>query len=225
LELANRGYELLLVARRQDLLQEIAAVISKSGSVAFAHACDVTDETAVKQLVENLNSRGVRLDCLINNAGKELVTPLQIQKRPALDDLFNLNVISLVLFTKSVLKLFGPEGAIVNLASLAAIQGAPGMSAYAASKGAIVAFTRTLALELASRKLRVNAVAPGIVRTEMTERMFCKHDPASMARMEASYPLGFGEPEDVAKAVAFLAGSDARWITGQTLVVDGGYSA
>ncbi len=223
-ELATRGMRVLLIARNTERLCALVSEIEESGGCAIAFPCDVTDEVAVKESVAAIRGRFSRIDLLVNNAGKELVAPLQVQKADAAMEIMEVNVVALAMFIKATLRLLGEGSSIVNMASVAAIKGAPGMSVYAASKGAVVAFTKAMSLELASKKIRVNAIAPGIVRTEMTDRMFARYSPEQIAVLEASYPLGFGRPEDIAGVVAFLGSDDARWVTGQTIVVDGGYS-
>ncbi len=225
LELARLGMHPLLVARRHELLIQLQSEIESAGGTASVFPCDVTDEASVKTHVNEIRSLHPRIDLLVNNAGKELISPLQIQKSNTATEMMDLNVVAMAMYTRACLRLLGEGSAIVNMASVAALKGAPGMSLYAASKGAVIAFTRAIALELAAKRIRVNAVAPGIVRTEMTDRMFAKYAPSQVEQLESTYPLGFGRPADVAKAVAFLGGQDAAWITGQTLIVDGGYSA
>ncbi len=224
-QLAARGAHVILVARRQDRLGQLADEISASGGLASAFPCDVADEAAVKSMVGQLQRQFDQLHLLVNNAGKELVAPLQIVRTPAARETMELNVLAMVTVTRLCLRLLNEGSAIVNMASLAGLRGAAGMSLYSASKGAVIAFSRSLARELAARKIRVNSVAPGIVRTEMTDRMFSIYDPRQVQELEASYPLGFGRPIDVARAVLFLGSDEAAWITGQTLVVDGGCSA
>jgi 3-oxoacyl-[acyl-carrier protein] reductase len=224
-ELASRGAHVILVARREDQLAQLADEISAADGKAMALPCDVTDESAVKSMVDQVKQQFGELHLLVNNAGKEFIAPLQVTRAPAVRETLELNVVAMANVTRACLRLLKEDSAIVNMASLAGLRGAAGMSLYSASKGAVVAFTQSLARELASRKVRVNAVAPGIVRTDMTDRMFSKYDPKYVEELEASYPLGFGRPIDVARAVAFLGSDEAAWITGQTLVVDGGCSA
>lgn len=224
-ELAERGAHVVLVARRNEQLSEIVASIESEGGSASQFVGDVTDESLVKSLVGEVKQQFGKLDLLVNNAGRELIAPLQVLRSAAARETLELNVVAMANMTRLCLRLLKEESAIVNLASLAGVRGSAGMSMYSASKGAVIAWTQSLARELAPRKIRVNAVAPGIVKTDMTDRMFRKYDPKFVEELESSYPLGFGRPVDVARAVAFLGGHEAAWITGQVLVVDGGCSA
>ena len=224
-EVANRGGHVIIVARRADRLGQLAEEIAAAGGNASVFPCDVMDEAAVKSLVDQVKQQFGELHLLVNNAGKEYIAPLQVARLSATRETMELNVVAMANATRLCLRLLKEGSAIVNMASLAGLRGAAGMSLYSASKGAVIAFTQSLARELAPRKIRVNAVAPGIVRTDMTDRMFSKYDPKHVEELEAGYPLGFGHPIDVARAVAFLGSDEASWITGQTLVVDGGCSA
>ncbi len=118
-----------------------------------------------------------------------------------------------------------PGGSIVFISSVAGLTGQAGLAAYAASKGAIVALTKALAVELAGEHIRVNCVAPGVVTTEMGQSLLRMLTPEQDADLEAMHLLGLGRPRDVAYAIAFLLAETARWITGTVLVVDGGYTA
>jgi NAD(P)-dependent dehydrogenase (short-subunit alcohol dehydrogenase family) len=119
----------------------------------------------------------------------------------------------------------GAKGSIVFISSIMGTVGSPGAAAYGSSKGALDAMARSLALELATKRIRVNCVAPAFVRTPMFERMAQRWSATQRSQVEALHPLGLGEPEDVAGAIAFLLSDAARWITGTVLTVDGGYTA
>ncbi|MFH1070150.1 MAG: SDR family oxidoreductase [Candidatus Glassbacteria bacterium] len=138
--------------------------------------------------------------------------------------LLDSNLTSAFLVTRQVLKLMGPGSSIVNLSSVAGVVGAPVMSVYSASKAALIGWSRSLAKELANLPVRVNAVAPGIVRTDMTEQMFRFYTSEQIEKLEKRHLLGFGSPEQVAATIAFLLSDEASWITGAVITVDGGYS-
>ncbi|NQU26231.1 MAG: SDR family oxidoreductase [Candidatus Nealsonbacteria bacterium] len=224
-ELARRGGHVILVARRENQLAELAKQITAEEGNATSIPCDVTAEPERKKLVKQVREQFGRIHLLVNNAGRELVAPLQIQKAQEARDLLELNVVSVAELIRSFLRLLTDGAAVVNMASTAGIQGAAGVSMYSASKAAVIALTRSLAKELAARRIRVNAVAPGLVKTAMSERMFSQLSADQIAALEAAHPLGFGTPRDVAMGVAFLGSSEAAWITGETLVIDGGFTA
>ncbi len=208
-----------------DAAQGEAAVaeITEAGGTAAFIQTDVTDETAVSHLIDETVRRFGTLDILVNDAG---ATP-----KKAVDDLtaaewqaiLNLNLTSMFLCAQKAhphLARSG-SGAIINIASLHAFLTVPLMSAYAASKGGVVAFTRSLAIEYAP-SIRVNAIAPGVIETETWRRSVPDFEAARQHRLKFHLLGRLGQPEDIAAATAFLASDDASFITGITLVVDGG---
>jgi len=223
--LAGQGATVIAVARRKERLDALVAEIAAAGGSAHAIACDVTSEPAVKEMAAAAKAISPVLHLVVNAAGRELVAPLAATKMDAARAVLDVNVIAVALVTKSCLALLKKGSAVVNIASASGMQGQAGLAIYAASKGAVIAMTRSLAREFAPRGIRVNAVAPGMVRTDMLDRMGRTLGPDKMATIEAAHPLGFGTVEDVAAAVMFLGGDGARWITGQTLAVDGGLTA
>jgi NAD(P)-dependent dehydrogenase (short-subunit alcohol dehydrogenase family) len=223
--LAEEGARVFLVARRAEMLQEVAEHIEPSGGQAVALPCDVTDQDAMKRLAATVKETSPCVDLLVNNAGREQMAPLQATSMRRVRELVDLNLVSAVSYLKAFLPMLPQGGAIVNVASGNALRGMAGSAVYAATKGAIISLTRSLARELAPRGIRVNAVAPGQVHTELLERVFRSLKQEQIAALEASHPLGFGQPEQVAAAIAFLASERANWITGHTLVVDGGLTA
>lgn len=186
-------------------------------------AADVTKEETVRDAVAEIMAREGRIDILVNNAGITRDGLLMMMKDEDFDAVINANLKGTFLCMKAVSRLMMRQryGRIVNLSSVVGLRGNAGQVNYAASKAGVVGMTKSLAKELASRGITVNAVAPGFIETDMTAAMT---DAAKTATL-ASIPMQkLGAPEDVAWAVAFLASDEAAYITGQVLAVDGGMS-
>ena len=198
----------------------VADIVSRGGK-AVAVKASVLNEGEVAALFGTVKKNFGKLDILVNNAGIYEFSPLQDVTVEHYNRQFNTNVLGVLLATQAALPLFPPAGgSVVNISSVVSTL-APAMgSVYSATKGAIDTITRSLAQELAPRKIRVNAVSPGMVKTEGTAG-FAGSDFEKGA--VAATPLGrIGEPDDIAPPAVFLASEDARWITGETLYVSGG---
>lgn len=201
----------------------VVAEITKSGGKAVAVQGDVSKQAEIKRLFDETKKAFGRLDILINNAGVYEFAPLEAVTEEHFHRMFNLNVLGLILTSQEAAKYFGPEGgSILNISSVASTLTPANGAVYSATKAAVDAVTKSLAKELGPRKIRVNAINPGMVITEgvltagFSEGEFRK-------QMEARTPLGrIGETADVAPAAVFLAGPDSAWITGETLVIAGG---
>jgi 3-oxoacyl-[acyl-carrier protein] reductase len=201
----------------------VVEAIKKKGGQALAVQADLSKPADVKSLFAETKKAFDKVDILVNNAGIYEFAPLDAITPEHFHKQFDLNVLGLLLATQEAVKHFGSAGgAIVNISSVAADAAPPTTSVYSATKAAVNAITRSLAQELGPRKIRVNAVNPGMVETEgthsagITESDFRK-------QAEAQTPLGrIGQPKDVAPAVVFLASPDSSWITGETLYISGG---
>jgi 3-oxoacyl-[acyl-carrier protein] reductase len=203
---------------------KVVAEINGAGGKAAAVQGDVSKLADIGKLFSETKKAFGRVDILVNNAGIYEFAPLEQITEEHFHKQFNLNVLGLLLTTQEALKYFNPVGgSIVNLSSIVSTLTPPNASVYSATKGAVDAVTGSLARELGARKIRVNAVRPGLVETEGTSTAGFTtgdfHD-----QFVAQTSLGrSGQPEDIATAVVFLASSDSSWITGETLLIAGGY--
>ena len=221
LQLAADGADLALGDVQVEWLADTAAKVKALGRRAEAYAMNVADSAAVGEAVSKIHADFGQIDVLVNNAGITRDTLLIRMSEEDWDAVLDINLKGAFLVTKAVAKIMMKQrtGSIVNIASVVGVMGNPGQVNYSASKGGLIALTRTLAKELGSRNVRLNAVAPGFIRTAMTDKLSEQAKEAMLRNVPLARP---GEPEDVAKAVAFLAGDNAAYITGQTLPVCGG---
>ncbi|MGW2308815.1 SDR family oxidoreductase [Actinomadura luteofluorescens] len=216
--LHRRGARVILTSRSEEAARAAAA---RLGAGAVGRAAHAADQDAARSCVESaINDHG-RLDILVNNAGTNpAYGPLVDLDHARFAKTMDVNLWAPILWTSLAVKAWMGEhgGAVVNTASVGGISVAENLGAYHASKAALIHLTRHLALELGP-KVRVNAVAPGVVRTRLAEALWSEHE----ERIAAAAPLRrIGEPEDIGDAVAFLVGDGARWMTGETVVIDGG---
>jgi len=203
--------------------QAVQKEIEAMGRRAMSFETDVTDFKKVEEMVNLILDNLRRIDILVNNAGITRDNLLLRMSEEDWDKVLAVNLKGVFNGTKAVSRVMVKQrgGKIINIASIIGIMGNAGQANYAASKGGIISFTKSVARELASRNVNANAIAPGFIQTAMTDRL----KPDQRDAMLANIPLNrLGVPADVAQACLFLASSDADYITGQTLVVDGGMS-
>lgn len=210
-----------------EMADRTIADIAGEGGRGHAFALDVTSAEAAAGFVEAARSAIGRLDVLVNSAGIREIAPVLELSFEEWNRVLQVNASGVFLcsqaFAAAVVEA-GGAGAIVNLASTLGVQAAPNRVAYTASKHAVVGITKAMGMELAERNIRVNAVGPGVTRTPLTERYF--QDAETVERIRELHAMGrWAEPAEIAKAILFLASDDASFITGTTLLVDGGWTA
>ncbi len=204
--------------------ERVVAEITGKGGKAIAVHADVSKPAEIEKLFAETKNAFGRLDILINNAGIYEFAPLAGVTEGHFDKIFDINVLGLLLTSQEAAKYFGPEGgSIVNISSIVSTLAPANSSVYSASKAAVDAVTKSLAKELGPRKIRVNAINPGMVQTEGWYAAGFGENELSK-QVQASTPLGrLGRPEDIAPAAVFFASSDSSWISGETLLIAGGY--
>ena len=200
------------------------AEITSKGGTAVAVQANVANKADIQRLFAETMAAFGRLDVLVNNAGIYEFARLEEVTAEHFHRQFDLNVLGLILTTQEAVKHFGADGgSIVNISSVASTSRLPNSSVYSATKAAVDAVTQSLAKELGPRKIRVNAINPGLVETEGV-RATEVAERAVRKQMLAATPLGrFGQPQDVAPAAVYLASSDSAWVTGETLYITGGF--
>jgi len=225
--LAEEGAAVVVVSRSPEDLASVVDGITAHGGRAIAVAADVTQDDAAQRIVDATLAEFGGLDVLVNNAGgNSFMSPLQTMRFSGWQKTMVLNLDSTVRLIQAALPalIAGGHGSIVNVSSVTALRGSPLMSHYGAAKAAMISLTQSLALEVATQGVRVNALVPGWVETDLTG--FLRTDEALEETVIGRVPMGrWGRPEELAQAALFLAGDASSFVTGQSLVVDGGLSA
>jgi 3-oxoacyl-[acyl-carrier protein] reductase len=220
--LAKEGAEVILsyVSNAQKA-EEVVQEITRAGGQASAMKFDVSDPAQVETAIDSILKEKKRIGVLVNNAG---ITRDGLMMRYSLkdwNDVLDTNLRGAFLVSQACLRPMMKErkGSIIHVSSVAGVMGNPGQSAYSAAKAGLIGLTKSMAKELASRNIRVNAVAPGYIETDMTEELTAEQKEAALKVI----PLGrVGTAAEIAQAVVFLASPDSNYVTGQTLIVDGG---
>jgi len=220
-QLSSCGAKIILIARNSDQLVAVKETIISNGGIAESIAGDVSNLNSISEIVTNTIDKWDRIDILVNNAGIARDNIIMRMKEDDWDSVMNINLKGCFNGIKSVARpmIKNKAGRIINITSVIGQIGNAGQSNYAASKAGIMGLTKSMAKELGSRNITVNAVAPGYITTDMTNEL----NDEVKEQMKSSIPLGrLGTPDDVANLVCFLASDEAGYITGQTFNVDGG---
>lgn len=222
---SDLGARIILVGRNEAGLEETRTKLA--GTEHILAPFDLTQTEAITPWIRDLSRVHGSIRGIAHAAGAHLIRPLQMVKSADVEDMLRLNVLSSLMLAKGFRQrgVNDEGGSIVYVSSVMGAVGAPGCAVYCASKGALDAMGKALALELAKDRIRVNCVAPGVVETAMTEESASALGEAQTDTIRSLHPLGFGAAKDVANAIAFLLSEAGRWITGVIQTVDGGYTA
>jgi 3-oxoacyl-[acyl-carrier protein] reductase len=224
LKLSSLGSKVVICDIAKETAEGVASEIKSQGGDAFATEADVRDSESVKAMVEDITGRWDKIDILVNNAGINRDTLLLKMSDEAWDDVIDTNLRGTYTCTKFALRSMMRQrwGRIISMASIAGIIGNVGQTNYAASKAGIIAFTKSIAREVGSLNITANAIAPGFIVTEMTDKMPQERREAVLQFISLKR---YGKPEEVAELAAFLASDRASYITGQVIGIDGGMFA
>ncbi|MGH1518930.1 SDR family NAD(P)-dependent oxidoreductase [Chryseobacterium sp. JK1] len=225
-ECSNSGADLILVGRNFDELQKTATMLNPEARVEII-AEDITQSDNLEAVIAEKVAILGKISGFIHCAGIEKTLPLKKHSPQLYHDIFEVNVIAGFEIAKilSLKKYKNETCSFVLISSVAGMVGEPGKAAYSASKGAVIAGARSLAMELSRSNIRVNSISPAMVNTPILEKMFDDIGDEASSEIIKKHPLGLGEPKDVANACIFLLSDASRWVTGTNLVIDGGYSA
>lgn len=223
--LSQLGARVLLVARNVEQLHVTQSMLE--GGSHQLHPFDLSAVDDIPRWLKNISTISGPIHGIAHCAGIQSTRPLRVSTAEHVEQIFRINVASAIFLAKGFRQkgVCHSQGSIVFVSSVMGLVGQPGQSSYSASKGALIALVKSLALEVAREGIRVNCVVPALVNTSMSAAMLSTMSDHQVAQVELMHPLGLGCPRDVANAIAFLLADTGRWITGTALTVDGGYTA
>lgn len=224
IDCSKMGAKVILVARNEERLAETLSQMEGEGHKSYSY--DLSELGGIKDLVSTVVAESGKLDGFIHAAGIEMTKPVKLLTPEDYEQVYKVNTLSGFEFVRHIssVKNINKGSSIVLLASITAVIGRGSVAAYAASKGAMVSATRTFALEFAKREIRVNCVSPGTILTPLMQNYLDTLDEEAYKKRIDGFPLGLGETTDISNACIYLLSDASRWVTGQNLIVDGGYT-
>ena len=224
IDCSKMGAKVILIARNQERLEETLASLDNNDHQVYSY--DLTQIDGIKDLVNEIVSSNGKIKALIHAAGIEITKPIKLLEPCDFEMIYKTNNLSgfELMRQLSSIKNMNKGGSIIFISSITAIIGRSGVAAYAASKGAMISATKSFALELAKRQIRVNCISPGTILTPMMQNYLNDLDEISRQKRVDGFPLGLGETTDISNACIYLLSDASRWITGQNIIIDGGYT-
>ena len=224
---SRMGANVILFGRNQERLNETLNCMDNISN-HLVYSVDLLEYEKVEKIMNEIIQQKRIVHGLVNCSGISTTLPLKMISPQKMDDFFHANVHSSINFTKLAAKRasFSEDGgSIIFISSVMGVVGESGKTLYAMTKGALIAASKSLAIELADRKIRVNSISPGVVDTPLSQKSVYSQNEESLNKIKSYHPLGLGHTEDVANACVFLLSDASKWITGINLIVDGGYTA
>lgn len=224
IDCSRMGATVIMIARNKERLAETLRQAEGEGHSTIS--VDLTDFDNIPNIVDSITQSVGKVDGLINCAGVSTTLPLKLMSAKKLDELFKVNVYSAIEMTREVTKIkhMNTGGSVIFFSSIMGCVGESGKSLYGMTKGALISAARSLSCEFAKRLIRVNCVSPGAILTPINENLPHMADPEQRKLLEGKHPLGLGQTSDIASACIYLLSDASRWMTGQNLVIDGGYT-
>lgn len=220
---AKMGAKVVAIGRNKERLEDVVCAMNGKG---VSYSYDLSDIDGIKDLVAMIVEEQGKLDGFIHAAGIEVTNPVKLSKAEEYESLFRVNSLSAFEIVKNLcgIKTFNKGGSIVLISSISGVIARKGLSAYAASKGALMSAARVMALELAPREVRVNTISPGTILTPMMQNALDSMEEEDRERRIEGFPLGLGKTTDISNACIYLLSDASRWMTGHNLIIDGGYT-
>lgn len=223
IDCSKMGARVIALGRNKERLD---GVLSEMKGNHFCYSFDLANISEIKELATSIVYKHGKLDGFIHAAGIEVTNPVKLTKTEEYESLYKVNCLSAFEIVKQLcgIKTFNKSGSIVLISSISGIIARKGLAAYAASKGALMSAARVMALELATREIRVNTVSPGTILTPMMQKALDEMNEEERNKRIEGFPLGLGKITDISNACIYLLSDASRWVTGQNLIVDGGYT-
>ncbi|HOD17362.1 MAG TPA: SDR family oxidoreductase [Candidatus Cloacimonadota bacterium] len=226
IQCAELGAKLILLGRNQEELSKTIKLLPTTGHIA--KSIDLTNFDEIEPMISDCVQKIGKISGFCHSAGIEYTLPLRSMTIRHYQEQFAINTIAAFELSRVISKkayMQNEGGSFVFIASIMGVVGRPGLTGYSASKGALIAGAKSMALELAPKKIRVNCISPGTIMTNLIENMLNNLEAEQRNKRLGDFPLGIGEPQDVANLAAFLLSDRSKWITGANIIIDGGYTA